>query len=663
MNRLRVRMSIPLCALAVLIAAPAARASRAYVATCCSVPSAISVIDRATHTVTRTLVGGVGAGFVTLTPDGRRAYVSNEDGNSISVLDTVTGAQTATIPIPVSGGQIVSPYSSVLSPDGTRLYVLVTYPLAPVFLLAIDTATNAVLFDDMVDAIASLPIAISADGQTLYMCGGQIEIFDVATQKVTGSAPIPPTANGANGFAVSPDRAYAVATANRYSGAAGQFALIDLKAKAIVKEIDFPTNEFIGPAVLSPDGSLAYFILDQKTSHQMQVEVFDMAGRTVVNTFSAGTGGANVIAVTPDGGEIEVGTENATVVAMNAATGAVIGTIATPGRLVSITVSPGGRWIYVPDYESSMVQVIQPETRQVVGQIPAGHLDAFARAVLKTSADGTRTVLTGTTGLTIIDNVRRRIVGVVPMPSAPALALTASGDVAYVLSSAYPPQWLVAVNTRAPKVAAVMPFPTGDAASYLALTADGKTIYLSGKTCPAQGSCIEGILIVDTASLQITGQIPISNCSQVSDIAIAKDGSTAYIGCAIGFDQNTVAIIDLSQRQVSGAIPILAQFPPTGLALAPDQRLLYAIDFNDDCVNVVDTQQQALIATLFGSTSLFSPADLAVSPDSRLVYVTESSLSPYPVTVIAAPPNGVPQISGTIAMPAPSTGVAFGLRP
>jgi YVTN family beta-propeller protein len=616
------------------------------------VPSAISVIDRATHTVTRTLIGGVGAGFVTLTPDGKKAYVSNEDGLNISVLDTVTGTQIATVPMPVSGGESVSPYSSVLSPDGGRLYTLVAYPGFPTFLVAIDTATNAVVFDDQVDATASLPLTISADGGTLYMCGGRIEIFDVATQQVTGTAPIPSSANGPHGFAVSPDRAYAIVTASEYTGNFGQFALVDLNTKTIVKQIGFPQYEVTGPAVFSPDGSLAYFTSYQKASHQARVQVFDMASRTIAKTFPAS--GADAIAVTPDGSEIEVGNSgNATVVAMNAATGAVIRTIATPGTMVSITVSPDGRWIYVPDYESSMVQVIEPETSQIVGQIPAGHLGTYGTAILKTSLDGSRTVLTGETAVTIIDNLRQQIVGVVPMPNPFGIALTPSGNLAYTLSSAYPQEWLVVVDTRAAKAVGVMQFPAGVSAGGPALSPDGKTLYLPGKSCPAQGSCAESVLLVDAAALQITGQIPLANCSETGAIVTTRDGSIAYVGCGLSNGQIALSIVDLTQGRVVGSIPLFGLSGPTSLAIAPGQVLLYAVC--DGWVNVIDLQQQTMIANFL----TVSPSVVAVSPDGQLVYVTSSILPTSPMTVITALPGGPPQGAGTIAMPAPSTGVAF----
>jgi len=57
------RTAVPLCALVELAAVLPAMASQAYVSVCCTVPSAISVIDRATHILDRTLLAGEGAAF------------------------------------------------------------------------------------------------------------------------------------------------------------------------------------------------------------------------------------------------------------------------------------------------------------------------------------------------------------------------------------------------------------------------------------------------------------------------------------------------------------------------------------------------------------------------------------------------------------------------
>jgi DNA-binding beta-propeller fold protein YncE len=124
----------------------------------------------------------------------------------------------------------------------------------------------------------------------------------------------------------------------------GQLALLDLRKQAIVKLIQFSQNEFIGPVVFSPDGSLAYVVSNQRNPGQVQVKVFDLVSKQIANTFSAGDGIGKAIAITPDGSELEVGNyANATVVAMDVHSDAVSGTSAVLGAVFSITVSADGQ--------------------------------------------------------------------------------------------------------------------------------------------------------------------------------------------------------------------------------------------------------------------------------------------------------------------------------
>jgi YVTN family beta-propeller protein len=72
--------------------------TRAYVTT-----NAVSVIDTATNTVVATIPVGVSPIGVAITPDGTRAYVTNEGSNTVSgtvsVIDTATNTVVATIPV------------------------------------------------------------------------------------------------------------------------------------------------------------------------------------------------------------------------------------------------------------------------------------------------------------------------------------------------------------------------------------------------------------------------------------------------------------------------------------------------------------------------------------------------------------------------------------
>jgi YVTN family beta-propeller protein len=662
MHQGRTWAAVSLGILGGLMAASPLFASDAYVWTCSTVPSAVSVISRADHSVSKTLVAGQGALFAALTPNGAMAYVANEDAQTVSVLDTTSGAQIASIPL------THYPYAAVVSPDGSRVYVAGTLEEAgPIYLTAIDTATNTIIFDDSVPGAPNpgftayyLPSpAISRDGQTLYIVGDRIVVFDVTTQTVTGTVSVA-SVHWLQGFAVAPDDSYAVVTGNENAFGEGWFALVDLQTMTMVSQISVGTSESVGPAVFSPDGSLVYFISNQTSStNQILVRVVDMASRRIVSTFNAGKGHGIAIAITPDGSELEVGNDyNATVVSVNAYSGGVIATVAALGDLYNLTVSADGEWIYVPDYDSSMVQVIQPETGQIKRQIPAAAYpsDVFAApAVVRVSADGTRAIATGRASLSIIDTQMQQLIGAVPLGGLVVDAVLAPhGNVAYVLNkpdtSPTVAPLIQVVDTQKQRVVAGIALTTADYATHLALSPDAETLYVTDQDCaPVCGAQV--LKIVSTATLQITGQIPISSSTTwVGPIVLTKDGSTAYVSSANDSNQGLVSVIDLTLGQVATTIPFLVGT----MALAPNQQLLYGIS-DGVSVEVFDLQQGAVTANL--NTGIEEPFDLAVSPDSQLVYVTNAFTDS--MVVITAPPNGVPVVSGTITLPGLSAGAAF----
>ena len=60
---------------------------------------AVWVIDTASNTVVATIPVGVGSSGVAITPDGTRAYVTNQISNTVSVIDTTTNTVVVTVPV------------------------------------------------------------------------------------------------------------------------------------------------------------------------------------------------------------------------------------------------------------------------------------------------------------------------------------------------------------------------------------------------------------------------------------------------------------------------------------------------------------------------------------------------------------------------------------
>jgi YVTN family beta-propeller protein len=84
----------------------------------------------------------------------QNAYITNNQSNYMSVINTVTNQVTATIP--VGGG-----WGVAVSPDGSKVYV------ANGELAVIDTATNTVAATLGICAPNSVGVAVSPDKQSL----------------------------------------------------------------------------------------------------------------------------------------------------------------------------------------------------------------------------------------------------------------------------------------------------------------------------------------------------------------------------------------------------------------------------------------------------------------------------------------------------------------
>src|SRR5437667_4870694 len=136
-NKLRIinKALLPLL-LIVCAFASSALAHSLFVVTTLS--DAVAVIDSSTDQITTTIPVGTGPIRIAMSPDRLKAYVSNGTAGTVSVLDTVALATTATIRV----GSKSRPQESAVTPDGGRLFVI--HQLSPT-VTVIDTATNLVI--------------------------------------------------------------------------------------------------------------------------------------------------------------------------------------------------------------------------------------------------------------------------------------------------------------------------------------------------------------------------------------------------------------------------------------------------------------------------------------------------------------------------------------
>ena len=157
-----------------------------------------SVLDVASgETVAEFEVGGEPEG-VTTSPDGRFVYVTSEEDNQISVIDTATDRLLTQFAV---GAR---PRDSAFSPDSTRAYVTAENDAT---ISVVDTASHTVVETIQLtgENVRPMGIVVSPDGQRVYVStgrGGTVVAIDANTNEPVGAVEV-----GARpwGIALSPD--------------------------------------------------------------------------------------------------------------------------------------------------------------------------------------------------------------------------------------------------------------------------------------------------------------------------------------------------------------------------------------------------------------------------------------------------------------------------
>lgn len=189
----------------------------------------ISVVDTATWTQRASIVVPPYPHSIVLSPDGRWVYAACYGGHAIAVIDAASATLAGTIALPVN----TDPYGLAISRDGRYLY---TTDNLTGRLFVLDAGTRSVLTTLPVGLRPAL-IARSPDGTRLYVANGgsaTVSVFDL-------SDPAHPVALGApirvdgypHGIAVTPDGRYVVV-----ANTIGQnLSVIDTRSDTVVANI------------------------------------------------------------------------------------------------------------------------------------------------------------------------------------------------------------------------------------------------------------------------------------------------------------------------------------------------------------------------------------------------------------------------------------------
>lgn len=308
-----------------------------------------------------------------------RAYVSNEDGNSISIIDTERDEVVATIEV----GK--RPRGLKLDRSGSRLYVAVSgLPKCPPTvpdeecakrerdlkadgIAIVDTAARKLL---KVIPAGSDPeqFDLSADGKRLFVSNedaGRTSVVEIESGRVLKSIPV---GGEPEGVAVSPDGRWALVT----SESDHAVAIIDTSALAVVRTVK--VGQRPRDIAFTPDSSTAYvsgefdaslyrvsITQDRPAERVLQLRKEARPMGVVLDTkrnrlyMSTGRGATVAVVDTTDPAEFRLVKE-----------------VRVGTRPWGIALTRDGRRLYTANGPSNDVSVVDTTTLEVIKTIPVG---------------------------------------------------------------------------------------------------------------------------------------------------------------------------------------------------------------------------------------------------------------------------------------------------
>lgn len=264
--------------------------------------------------VARTTTGR-GPHEVTVTPDGKKAFVSNYEGpgDTISVVDVPARKERPRIPL----GEHRAPHGLAVSRDGTKVYATCERSQT---IIELDVATEKIVRAFKTNQKGTHMLVLTPDGKKLYtgnMSSGSSTVIDLVKGEVLAQIK---TGANCEGVDVTPDGKQVWTTNN----ADDALSVIDTVTDRVVATI--PCKGFPIRVKFTPDGQRALV----PCARSNELAVFDVVTRTEVKRVSTG------------------------------------------GFPVGVLIEPNGARAFVAYTADSAVAVYDLKTLEVVGKIAAG---------------------------------------------------------------------------------------------------------------------------------------------------------------------------------------------------------------------------------------------------------------------------------------------------
>src|SRR5579863_430480 len=452
-------------------------------------PGIVGIVDTSTHTFVGNIDVGEYPQSIVESPDGSTIYVANSQDNSLSYFATGTSSPTVNT---ITSANFHFPVGLTITPDGSKL--LVTNEDASGGgcnnTVSIVSTPSKTVTNNLTVGNCPYGVAITPNGHTAFVVNGSDKTVSVID--LTQNPPVVKSGTGypvslgctQNGYAIAitPDAKSALVACAQINGV----AVVDLTQTPPVAKsgtgypLAVTDPQFVS---ISPDGTLAY--VSSPTGNT--VDVVDLTQTPPV--VKSGTGypisvsGPEGIKFSQDGTTAYVGAGTDSVVVINTATNAKTNTILTANGTSTFN---GGYGIvfapapppsaYIPNYTTNNVSVISTGSQSVSSTISVG-TGPIGSAV---SPDGATAYVTNSgSGTVSIINTATSAVSSLTVGSSPhGVAFTPDSKYVYVANTGGDTVSMISTGSS-PSVVATISFASGAQPLGVAISPDSSTVYVS----------------------------------------------------------------------------------------------------------------------------------------------------------------------------------------
>jgi YVTN family beta-propeller protein len=281
-----------------------------------------------------------------------------------------------------------------------------------------------------------------------------------------------------------------------------------------------------------------------------------------------------------------------------------------------VTVNRTGTRVYVADFDSDDVSVIDTANNAIIATVPVQSSpesvaiapdDSRLYVTLRRGQEVAVIRVDGCPPHCLLTTIR---VGHQPY----AVALNPDGTRAYVTDVG--DDKVSVIDTVDNTVVATM--AAGHAPAGIVVSPVSNRAYVASEEDNA-------ISVIDTASNTTVATVPVGPLPQ--GVALNPAGTRLYVG---NTGSNTVSVINTISNTVVTTVPV--QTHPSRIAVDPDGTEVYVTNYAADSISVIDTSVNRSIGTLVAGEA---PTGIAVNPSGNLLYVAESNSNAVSVFDIA----------------------------